>query len=156
MEASLAKELQMNHYCMFKKINKCNIEKKVNTNSEVLLILFILKGENAVAEELSRKVRVLCWIMTGPQNHQRKAKHVKATWGQRCNILLFMSSKFDPELPSVALDVKEGRDQLWGKTKQAFQHVYQNYLDKADWFLKADDDTYVVVENLRLVCVSLM
>lgn len=47
----------------------------------------------SVANNLKEKVKVLCWIMTGPKNHQTKAKHVKATWGKRCNILLFMSSQ---------------------------------------------------------------
>lgn len=112
------------------------------------------RGEGALAAELSRKVRVLCWVMTSPQNHQRKAKHVKATWGQRCNILLFMSSAHDSELPTVALDVKEGRDHLWAKTKAAFRHVHDNYIDKADWFLKADDDTYIVIENMRYMLQS--
>ncbi|KAI9554896.1 hypothetical protein GHT06_020174 [Daphnia sinensis] len=106
-------------------------------------------GEDEVARELREKVRVLCWVMTGPKNHEKKAIHVKRTWGKRCNILVFMSSVEDKSLPSVALPVGEGRENLWGKTREAYRHVWENYRDEADWFMKADDDTYVVLENLR-------
>ena len=54
---------------------------------------FYIIGDDLKAKELAKKVRVLCWVMTTPENHETKAKHVKATWGKRCNILLFMSTK---------------------------------------------------------------
>jgi glycoprotein-N-acetylgalactosamine 3-beta-galactosyltransferase len=96
---------------------------------------------STIAQQLYKEVRVLCWVMTNPKNHKKKALHVMKTWGKRCNHLLFMSSINDPEIKSVPLPVKEGRDNLWAKTKEAFKYIYQHHLDDADWFLKADDDT---------------
>ncbi|XP_068013177.1 glycoprotein-N-acetylgalactosamine 3-beta-galactosyltransferase 1 isoform X1 [Melanerpes formicivorus] len=108
------------------------------------------KDENKnIAEGLYQKVKILCWVMTGPQNLEKKAKHVKATWAQRCNKILFMSSEENKDFPAVGLETKEGRDQLYWKTIKAFQYVYDHYFDDADWFMKADDDTYVVLDNLR-------
>ncbi|XP_064205583.1 glycoprotein-N-acetylgalactosamine 3-beta-galactosyltransferase 1 isoform X1 [Anguilla rostrata] len=94
------------------------------------------------------KVRVLCWVMTAPKNLQKKALHVRATWTKRCDKVLFMSSE-ETEFPTVGLNVTEGRDQLYWKTIRAFQYIHKTHLDDADWFLKADDDTYVVLDNLR-------
>jgi glycoprotein-N-acetylgalactosamine 3-beta-galactosyltransferase len=101
------------------------------------------------AQFLGQHLKVLCWVMTGPQNHEKKAIHVKKTWGKRCNFLLFMSSEEDPTLPAIKLPVGEGRQNLWGKTREAFKYVYDRYQKQYDWFMKADDDTFVVVENLR-------
>ncbi|XP_075151384.1 glycoprotein-N-acetylgalactosamine 3-beta-galactosyltransferase 1 [Haematobia irritans] len=106
---------------------------------------------STVAQKLYNEVRVLCWIMTNPKNHQTKARHVKRTWGKRCNKLLFMSSAEDKDLGTVALNVEEGRNNLWAKTKEAYKYIYENHLDDADWFFKADDDTYTIVENLRFL-----
>ncbi len=102
-----------------------------------------------MAEKLYHEVRVLCWVMTMPENLQKKAIHVKKTWGPRCNKILYMSDKEDPDFPAVGLNTTLGRDYLTGKSMRAFDYVYRHHLDDTDWFLKADDDTYVIVENLR-------
>ncbi|XP_049653658.1 LOW QUALITY PROTEIN: glycoprotein-N-acetylgalactosamine 3-beta-galactosyltransferase 1-B-like [Accipiter gentilis] len=107
-------------------------------------------GEDAgEARALYERVRILCWVMTGPGTLETKARHVRATWTRHCNVAIFMSSEPDERFPAVGLPVQEGRHQLYWKTIRAFQYVYRHHLDRADWFLKADDDTFVVVANLR-------
>ncbi|XP_029450771.1 glycoprotein-N-acetylgalactosamine 3-beta-galactosyltransferase 1-B-like [Rhinatrema bivittatum] len=106
-------------------------------------------ADNSTANELYNKVRVLCWVMTKPDNLERKAKHLKTTWTRHCNVTLFMSSVTDKNFSTIGLGVKEGRDQLYWKTIKAFYYIYEHHLEEADWFMKADDDTFVVVDNLR-------
>lgn len=65
---------------------------------------------------------------------------MKETWGKRCNKLVFISSKVDENLDTVALPLKESREVLWTKTKAGFMHLHDNYLKDYDFFLKADDD----------------
>lgn len=113
------------------------------------------EGEDSrMADELYKKVRILCWVMTGPNNLEKKTRHVKYTWSRHCNIVVFMSSVDDPDFPTVGLGTKEGRDQLYWKTIRAFHYVYERHANEADWFLKADDDTYVIVDNLRWVLAN--
>ncbi|KAG7265352.1 hypothetical protein CRUP_027077 [Coryphaenoides rupestris] len=105
----------------------------------------IVAGGNQTA---TSKIRVLCWIMTGPKYLNSRTRHIRDTWARHCDKVLFMSS-VETDFPTVGLNVSEGRDQLYWKTIRAFQYIHRHHLDDADWFLKADDDTFVVVENLR-------
>ncbi|XP_078676087.1 glycoprotein-N-acetylgalactosamine 3-beta-galactosyltransferase 1-like isoform X1 [Branchiostoma floridae x Branchiostoma belcheri] len=95
------------------------------------------------------RVRVLCWVLTDPDNHDRKALPAFDTWASKCDRTLFITTKSHDFLPTVVINVTEGRDSLLQKSIHAFKHVYQHHLDEADWFFKADDDTYVIMENLR-------
>ena len=95
--------------------------------------------------------RILCWILTFPAAGDTKAAGVNNTWGRRCDTLLYMTTAHVEDLNTVELTLwgPEGRDKLWTKSKLAWLHVYTHYRDKADWFIKADDDTYIAMDNMR-------
>ncbi|XP_068245121.1 glycoprotein-N-acetylgalactosamine 3-beta-galactosyltransferase 1-like isoform X2 [Palaemon carinicauda] len=95
---------------------------------------------------------VLCWVMTTTQRKQN-ALAAKNTWGKRCDKIIFFSDQLDTDLESVVLSgISEGgKASLWGKTRESLKYLYDYYLKEFDWFYKADDDTYVIVENLKYV-----
>ena len=99
--------------------------------------------------DLYDEVKILCWVLTYPFNHLTKAIAVKDTWGKRCNKLVFITTLLDDNLDVLLVNVTEDRIFLWDKTKQGLQQIYENYGNEYDWFLKADDDTWIFMENLR-------
>ena len=87
--------------------------------------------------------------MTSQQTILKKGIHVQHTWGKRCDQFFFASDSYDPNYSTLNVSVTPGRLHLTAKTMQAFDQIWRHHSDY-DWFLKADDDTYIVVDNLRL------
>lgn len=90
--------------------------------------------------DLYQEVRVVCMVLTYADN-RNKAIHLNATWGKRCNRLVFISNEEDKGLGAVNIGVEDSHDNLWAKTREAFRYVYENLFNDGEWFLKADDDT---------------
>ncbi|KAH8283648.1 hypothetical protein KR018_010796 [Drosophila ironensis] len=100
--------------------------------------------------DLTRDVRVFCFVSTKFANHKKRAKAILRTWGKRCNKLLFFTTKADHYLPNnVVLPGNVRLRESWMNTKSALKYIYDHHLMDADWFLEADDETFVVMENLR-------
>ncbi|XP_071100331.1 glycoprotein-N-acetylgalactosamine 3-beta-galactosyltransferase 1-like [Haliotis cracherodii] len=106
---------------------------------------------NTISGELQKRVRILCVVPSTIQNEHTKAHAVNVTWGARCNKLLFVFVSHHSKFSHISLDVPDGRDHLTAKTMQALQTVYKEYGDAYDWVLKADDDSYMIMENLRFL-----
>lgn len=87
--------------------------------------------------------------MTMEYSLETKAKSVNDTWGQRCDKLIFISSAPSNISNVITLNTPEGRAHLTTKTMSAIKYMYGHYLNDFDWFMKCDDDVYVIMENLK-------
>ncbi|CEF60304.1 Glycoprotein-N-acetylgalactosamine 3-beta-galactosyltransferase 1 [Strongyloides ratti] len=114
----------------------------------------IYYDNNIVSKFLYNNVKIFCLILTGPQYITSRVNYQKETWLNRCNDFLYVSSLSNISLPSIGVDVVEGRDTLWEKIRYGIEYVYKYYFNNYDWFLLIDDDSYVFMENLRFFLLS--
>ncbi len=79
------------------------------------------------------------------------------TWAKRCDRSIFIISGPSPSSPltypfpiAYLGDEKfEKYNKLSEKILLSLLYIYQQYGQEYDWFFKGDDDTYVIIENLR-------
>ena len=88
-------------------------------------------------------------VLTSPKSIQTGGMTVLTTWGRHCNKFLFVNDEPVADLPTMNITVMPGYVNLYNKTSTAFNYAWKHFGTHYDWFLKADDDTYVVMENLR-------
>ena len=99
-----------------------------------------------------RPVRLLCLIITAPKYWKTRAQAVQSTWAKRCDEHIFISdfSNETTNLPLAPLEnVSSGYKELTQKVSLGLCFAYEKAIDQYDWFVKCDDDTYLIVENLR-------
>ena len=94
--------------------------------------------------------KVLCFIMVDYKRHSTRVKAVRETWGKRCDKLVIASDRNDESMGAV--EIRGARSDywsLWQKLNQTVHYIWKEYHDEYEWFLKVDDDSYVIVENLK-------
>lgn len=102
-----------------------------------------------LAEYLHREIRVLC-IMTpvSKQALDDRGEIFLKTWTKRCHKFIFFAD--DPhDKFSDNIIVLKNKTNDWERLKEALTYVYKHHLNDFDWILKTNDNTYMVMENLR-------
>jgi len=98
------------------------------------------------------ELRVFCFVLTAPIYFDTRARAVNSTWGRRCDGLFFVTelSNDTLDLPIAPIaNITSGYEHLTYKVVSALQYAFEYHFDNFDWFVKADDDTYIFMENLK-------
>ncbi|KAL4171557.1 hypothetical protein KRP22_009649 [Phytophthora ramorum] len=96
------------------------------------------------------RTRVLCWVNTYHANHKARLRSIKKTWGRKCDKLLFMSDEEDPSVPTVQIVAPPLHETLWQKHREIVRLLAREYSEEQfDWVFKCDDDTFLLMENLK-------
>ena len=130
-----------------------------------------------------RPLKILCFVITNGMYHTTRLPGVLQTWGKRCTKLIISSDVTDPTYNTISIkDIrlrqqgegggqqptpsstktirrsKSGYVQLWNRLNETIQYIWDTYGSNSnetyDWYLKADDDSYIIYENLVYLLTS--
>lgn len=108
----------------------------------------VRKKETAVSVS---RVRILCLILTMEKDLHTKVAAVNKTWATRCDKHFYIIYSKQTRHDFLNVDIPDDRHKLVFKMQKVYQEIYDKYRNDFDFLLKADDDTYVIVENLKFL-----
>ncbi len=136
----------------------------------IICILFLYNRSNNKIitqskehSQLNKGSKIFCLILTKIQNLKIKATAVYNGWANKCTDYRFISLIPDHNLTTDKIDTsyqnlfkilkpkglwEDKYRNLTYKVLLAFEDVYEMHPD-FDWYLKADDDTFIFYDNLQ-------
>ncbi|XP_055617155.1 chondroitin sulfate synthase 1 isoform X2 [Toxorhynchites rutilus septentrionalis] len=135
-------------------VSMCNSMNSVKQKSA----LEIIGLHPSEAPDNSQHNLVFVGVMTAKDFLQSRAKAVYDTWGMNIpgRIAFFSSEESVAEnLPLVAL---KGVDDRYPPQKKSFMmlhYMYEHYIDKFEWFARADDDVFIRTDKLEMFLRSI-
>ncbi|WKY10570.1 hypothetical protein Q1695_002716 [Nippostrongylus brasiliensis] len=122
-----------------------------NRESDPQLLKFIYTS--SAAQRLPRSGQLFCWVQTSKMYHDTRALAINETWLSRCDHGQLFTGDFFPsnDIPysTVFAGIPDSYYNLFFKSRYAFFYIYHYISKDFDWYMKADDDTYVIVEHLK-------
>ncbi|KAI6184552.1 hypothetical protein M3Y97_00608700 [Aphelenchoides bicaudatus] len=114
------------------------------TKSGLILFLFLVLFVEC------KKPSIFCMIHTTKSAHSTRLATILNTWAQKCDdMLVFTDAPLSSDIPHVYFPFMGTRDHSWEKIRRVFRYIYEVIGNNFDWYLRADDDSYVVFENAR-------
>jgi hypothetical protein len=95
-----------------------------------------------------------CAVITTQRNHATKAAAAKRAWASKCGVVMYVSADADDSLPTTVVPGSEEGRIINKKVFAAFERMWALYGDagtevqRPRWFIKADDDTFMQLDNL--------
>ncbi|CAG9565853.1 unnamed protein product [Danaus chrysippus] len=129
-------------------VETCPVAAKTYVAPDPLVLIDLKPDENI---QNSNRTLVFVGVMTAEQYLTTRARAVYDTWAQDLpGRLAFFSSEVSraPGLPLVSL---RNVDDSYPPQKKSFMmllYMYENYGDRFEWFMRADDDVYVRGDKL--------
>ncbi|CAD6193852.1 unnamed protein product [Caenorhabditis auriculariae] len=104
------------------------------------------------AQGLPKSGKLFCFVETSSKYYDTRVPAVWATWLPRCEHGQFFTPTplSNSKIPhsTVYANLKDTYEDLFNKSILSFFYAFTKISDKFDWYLKADDDTYIIVEHL--------
>jgi hypothetical protein len=116
------------------------------------------KARNELGTNATWSVRILCLIYTvhNEESHHSALAAIARTWGRQCDGFIGASNLTDHLIGVIDLP-HEGPEEyanMWQKIRSIWTYAYDNFVNDYDFFFIAGDDTYVLVDHLRLYLKS--
>ncbi|XP_043065786.1 chondroitin sulfate synthase 1 [Drosophila bipectinata] len=128
-------------------VKRCGIRP---TNQKTPEEIIGLSEEDTIQN--SQRNLVFVGVMTAKNFLEGRARAVYDTWGKEVpGRIAFFSSEgsYSEDLPVVSLKNVDDRYPPQKKSFMMLYYMYEHYIDRFEWFIRADDDVYIEPDKLE-------